>query len=161
VAPGASNPVAPARRTAATSSASTKSKTAAGSTNRRISQAVAVRFTRIRARVTHFIVIVLEGRRSFLHERRILAACPRSSPTRDVPRESVHQALVAESRTCARASGRSWRNDPPAFKDDNDEMGHARAYPVNGTATAWLIRRFVDPAAVLLFVDADEVAAVQ
>jgi len=32
---------------------------------------------------------------------------------------------------------------------------------VNRTATAWLIRRFVDPAAVLLFVEADEVAAVQ
>ena len=32
---------------------------------------------------------------------------------------------------------------------------------VNRTATAWLIRRFVDPAAVLLFVEGDEVAAVQ
>jgi hypothetical protein len=32
---------------------------------------------------------------------------------------------------------------------------------VNRTATAWLIRRFVDPAAVLIFVEAEEVAAVQ
>src|SRR2546430_14020633 len=32
---------------------------------------------------------------------------------------------------------------------------------VNRTATAWLIRRFVDPAAVFLFVEADEVAAGQ
>ena len=32
---------------------------------------------------------------------------------------------------------------------------------VNRTATAWLIRRFVDPAAEILFVEPDEVAAVQ
>jgi hypothetical protein len=32
---------------------------------------------------------------------------------------------------------------------------------VNRTATAWLIRRFVDPAAQFLFVEAGEVAAVQ
>jgi hypothetical protein len=30
---------------------------------------------------------------------------------------------------------------------------------VNRTATAWLIRRFIDPAATFLFVDAQEVAA--
>ena len=32
---------------------------------------------------------------------------------------------------------------------------------VNRTATAWLIRRFIDPAAIFLFVGPDEVAAVQ
>jgi hypothetical protein len=32
---------------------------------------------------------------------------------------------------------------------------------VNRTATAWLIRRFIDPAAEFLFVDAAEVATVQ
>ena len=32
---------------------------------------------------------------------------------------------------------------------------------VNRTATAWLIRRFVDPAATFLFVDADAVAQLQ
>ncbi len=32
---------------------------------------------------------------------------------------------------------------------------------VNRTATAWLIRRFIDPAAIFLFVEPDEVAAVQ
>lgn len=32
---------------------------------------------------------------------------------------------------------------------------------VNRTATAWLIRRFLDPAAEILFVDPGEVAAVQ
>ena len=32
---------------------------------------------------------------------------------------------------------------------------------VNRTATAWLIRRFIDPAAEIAFVEADEVAAFQ
>jgi len=32
---------------------------------------------------------------------------------------------------------------------------------VNRTATAWLIRRFVDPAAIFVFVEPDEVAAVE
>lgn len=32
---------------------------------------------------------------------------------------------------------------------------------VNRLATAWLIRRFIDPQAVLLFVDPDEVAEIQ
>src|SRR5438094_4708098 len=32
---------------------------------------------------------------------------------------------------------------------------------VNRTATAWLIRRFIDPAAIFLFVEPDEVVAVQ
>lgn len=32
---------------------------------------------------------------------------------------------------------------------------------VNRTATAWLIRRFIDPEATFLFVDPDEVATVQ
>ncbi len=32
---------------------------------------------------------------------------------------------------------------------------------VNRTATAWLIRRFIDPRATILFVEADEVAEVQ
>ena len=32
---------------------------------------------------------------------------------------------------------------------------------VNRTATAWLVRRFVDPQAAFLFVEADRVAAVQ
>jgi len=32
---------------------------------------------------------------------------------------------------------------------------------VNRTATAWLIRRFLDPAAEIVFVDPDDVAAVQ
>lgn len=32
---------------------------------------------------------------------------------------------------------------------------------VNRTATAWLIRRFIDPAAEILFVDPDDVAAMQ
>ncbi|MBI5477847.1 MAG: chromate resistance protein [Deltaproteobacteria bacterium] len=32
---------------------------------------------------------------------------------------------------------------------------------VNRTATTWLIRRFVDPGATVLFVDADQVAEVQ
>jgi hypothetical protein len=32
---------------------------------------------------------------------------------------------------------------------------------VNRAATAWLIRRFIDPAATFLFVDADQVAAIQ
>src|SRR5438034_7900545 len=32
---------------------------------------------------------------------------------------------------------------------------------VNRTATAWLIRRFLDPAAEILFVEPDEVAALQ
>lgn len=36
-----------------------------------------------------------------------------------------------------------------------------RRIRVNRTATAWLIRRFVDPEATLLFCDADEVADVQ
>lgn len=36
-----------------------------------------------------------------------------------------------------------------------------RQIRVNRTATAWLIRRFVDPAASFAFVDAAEVAAVQ
>lgn len=36
-----------------------------------------------------------------------------------------------------------------------------RQIRVNRTATTWLIRRFIDPAAELLFVDAGEVAAVQ
>jgi hypothetical protein len=36
-----------------------------------------------------------------------------------------------------------------------------RGIRVNRTATAWLVRRFVDPAATFDFVDADEVAAVQ
>ncbi len=36
-----------------------------------------------------------------------------------------------------------------------------RSIRVNRMATAWLIRRFIDPEAVFLFVDSDEVAAVQ
>lgn len=32
---------------------------------------------------------------------------------------------------------------------------------VNRTATAWLVRRFIDPAAVFLFVEPDQVAEVQ
>ncbi|PYQ64473.1 MAG: hypothetical protein DMF53_07410, partial [Acidobacteria bacterium] len=32
---------------------------------------------------------------------------------------------------------------------------------VNRTATAWLLRRFVDPAAEIRFVEPEEVAAVQ
>jgi len=36
-----------------------------------------------------------------------------------------------------------------------------RSIRVNRTATAWLIRRFIDPQAVFLFVDADEVANIQ
>ncbi len=36
-----------------------------------------------------------------------------------------------------------------------------RRIHVNRTATAWLIRRFLDPAAEILFVEPDEVAAVQ
>ncbi len=32
---------------------------------------------------------------------------------------------------------------------------------VNRTATAWLVRRFIDPAAEIVFVDPDDVAAVQ
>ena len=32
---------------------------------------------------------------------------------------------------------------------------------VNRTATAWLIRRFVDPAAIFVFVEPDEVAGIQ
>lgn len=36
-----------------------------------------------------------------------------------------------------------------------------RQIRVNRTATIWLIRRFIDPAAELVFVDADQVADVQ
>ena len=36
-----------------------------------------------------------------------------------------------------------------------------RSIRVNRTATAWLIRRFIDPQASFFFVEADEVAAVQ
>ena len=36
-----------------------------------------------------------------------------------------------------------------------------RSMRVNRTATAWLIRRFVDPAATFLFVEPDEVAGVE
>lgn len=36
-----------------------------------------------------------------------------------------------------------------------------RGIRVNRAATAWLIRRFVDPEAVFLFVDADDVARLQ
>ncbi len=36
-----------------------------------------------------------------------------------------------------------------------------KAIHVNRTATGWLIRRFLDPGAEILFVDADRVAAVQ
>ena len=36
-----------------------------------------------------------------------------------------------------------------------------RGIRVNRTATAWLVRRFVDPAAEFLFVEADRVATVQ
>ena len=36
-----------------------------------------------------------------------------------------------------------------------------RSMRVNRTATAWLIRRFVDPAATFLFVESDEVAGVE
>jgi len=36
-----------------------------------------------------------------------------------------------------------------------------RSIRVNRMATAWLIRRFIDPEAVFLFVEPDEVAAIQ
>lgn len=36
-----------------------------------------------------------------------------------------------------------------------------RSIRVNRTATTWLIRRFIDPQAIFLFVDADQVAEVQ
>ncbi|HEV8717166.1 MAG TPA: chromate resistance protein ChrB domain-containing protein [Candidatus Binatia bacterium] len=36
-----------------------------------------------------------------------------------------------------------------------------RSIRVNRVATAWLIRRFIDPQAIFLFVEPDEVAAVQ
>src|SRR6266513_817949 len=56
-APGASKPIAPVRRsTSSTSAGSTKVKVASGSMKRRISHAVAVRFTRIWRRVTHCTV---------------------------------------------------------------------------------------------------------
>ena len=40
-------------------------------------------------------------------------------------------------------------------------MGDAPSIRVNRMATAWLIRRFIDPQAVFLFVEPDEVAEIQ
>src|SRR5215831_6366295 len=48
--------MAPPSWIAATSSGAQKTKVASGSMNRRTSQAVAVRFTRMRSRVTHFML---------------------------------------------------------------------------------------------------------